>query len=75
MRSRARLWETLEAIESRLRALEDRMTHLEAGQGQLITTAQSAANAAAVNVAAAVVGDIVTRVTRIEMQQSGGQLR
>jgi hypothetical protein len=30
----------LETIEARLRSLEDRMTHLEAGQEQIITEAR-----------------------------------
>jgi len=62
--------EALEALEHRLRSLEDRMTRLEAGQHELVTTARAAANVAAVGVAAAAVSDIVTRVTRIEMQQT-----
>ena len=37
----------LEAIEARLRDLEDRMMHLEAGQGQVVTEAKAAAGIAA----------------------------
>jgi hypothetical protein len=61
--------EALEAIEGRLRTLEDRMTHLEADQGQLVTAAKAAASAAAVGLAGSVISDIVTRVTRVEMRQ------
>lgn len=59
----------LQAIDVRLRTLEDRMTHLEAGQGQLVTEARGAAGAAATALAGAVISDVVTRVTRIEMRQ------
>lgn len=58
----------LEAIEGRLRTLEDRMTHLEAGQGQLIAEAKGAASSAASMVASAVISEVVTRVTRMEMR-------
>jgi hypothetical protein len=44
------------------------MTHLEAAQGQLAVEARSAASAAATAVSGAVVSDVVTRVTRIEMR-------
>jgi hypothetical protein len=46
----SRLWrlgrqmrEALEVVDARLRALEDRMTHLEASQGQLVVQAREAA--------------------------------
>jgi hypothetical protein len=65
----------LEAIEGRLRNLEDRMTHLEAGQGQLITEAKAAAGIAATGVASSVISDVVTRVTRLEMRQDESQRR
>jgi hypothetical protein len=39
--------EALEAVDIRLRALEDRMTHLEANQAQLIVEARAAASTAA----------------------------
>jgi len=57
----------LEGVNSRLRALEGRMTHLEATQGQLVVEAKAAAGGAASAIAGAVISDIVTRVTRIEM--------
>jgi TolA-binding protein len=62
---------TLEAIESRLRSLEDRMTHLEAGQAQLtgqaqlITEAKAAAGIAATGLAGSVISEMVTRLTRV----------
>jgi hypothetical protein len=56
----------LETIESRLRGLEDRMTHLEAGQAQLITEAKAAAGIAATGLAGSVISDVVTRLTRVE---------
>ena len=65
----------LEAIEARLHRLEDRMTHLEAGQGQIITEAKAAAGIAATGLAGSVISDVVTRVTRIEMQQDEMQRR
>jgi hypothetical protein len=65
----------LEAIDARLRALEDRMTHLEASQGQLITEAKAAAGVAATGLASSVISDVVTRLTRIEMQQEAMQRR
>jgi len=67
--------ESLEAIDARLRALETKMIKFEAEQGQLITTAQAAANVAASAVASAVISDVVTRVTRVEMQQTSFQAR
>ena len=65
----------LEAIETRLHALEDRMVHLEAGQGQHITEARAAAGVAATGLAGSVISDVVTRVTRIEMLQDDIQRR
>ncbi len=60
----------LELIDTLLRALEDRMTHLEAGQGQMISEARAAAGIAATGFASSIVSDVVTRITRLEMQQS-----
>jgi hypothetical protein len=57
------------AIDTRLRAVEDRMTHLEADQGKLIIEAKAAAGVAATGLAGSVISDVVTRVTRIEMRQ------
>lgn len=65
----------LEAIESRLRAIEDRMTYLESGQGQVVTEARAAAGIAATGLASSVIPDVVTRITHVEMQQEGFQKR
>jgi phage shock protein A len=59
----------LQALEGRLRSLEDRMTRLEAGQSQLITEAKAAAGIAATGLAGSVISDVVTRITRIETRQ------
>ena len=59
--------EALEAVDSRLHALEDRMTYLEANQGQLIVEARAAAGTASTAVAGAVISDVVTRLTRLEI--------
>jgi len=59
----------LEAIEARLRAMEDRMTRLEADREQLISEARSAAGVAATGLASSIISDVVTRVTRVEMRQ------
>jgi phage shock protein A len=67
--------ESLEAVNARLHALETKMIQFEADQGQLITTAQAAANVAASSVASAVISDVVTRVTRVEMRQESIQGR
>ena len=45
------------------------MTHLEAGQGQLIIEAKAAAGIAATGLAGSVISDVVTRVTRIKARQ------
>lgn len=63
----------LELIETRLRALEDRMMRLEAGREQLVTEAKAAAGVAATGLAGSVIADVVTRVTRIEMRMQGNQ--
>lgn len=55
-----------QAFGARLRSVEDRLTRLEAEQGQVISEAKSAATAAATMIASAVISDAVTRVTRIE---------
>jgi hypothetical protein len=65
----------LEAIERRLKTLEDRMTYLEAGQSQLITEAKAAAGIAATGLAGSVIAEVVTRVTRMEMRQEDIQKR
>ena len=59
--------EALDGVESRLRRLEDRMTYLEANQTQVIVEARSAASAASSTVAGALISDLVTRLTRLEI--------
>ncbi len=65
----------LEKVDIRLRLLEDRMLRLEEQQGQVIVEARAAAGVAATGLAGSVISDIVTRVTRIEIQQQQSQLR
>ncbi len=65
----------LEAVNARLRAMEDRMMHLEAGREQIITEARAAAGIAATGLAGSMISDVVTRVTRIEMRQEDIQRR
>jgi len=67
--------EALEAIETRLRLLEDRMTHLEAEQNQLLNSAKAAASVTAAGIAGSVISEVVTRVTRVEMHQENIQAR
>ena len=67
--------EALEAIDTRLREIENRMTHLEAGQIQLVDSAKAAASVTAAGVAGSVISEIVTRVTRMETRQEGLQAR
>jgi phage shock protein A len=69
----AKMRESVEALDARLRALELQMIRFEADRSQLITEARAAANVAAVGVASATISDVVTRVTRIEMQQNAQQ--
>lgn len=69
--------DALEVVNSRLRALEDRMVYLEANQDKLVGEARSAASAASTAVAGAVISDVVTRLTRLEMhtQEIGKRLQ
>jgi len=60
---------TLKDVEARLDALEDRMTRMEARQGELVTEARAAAGIAATGLTSSVISDVVTRVTRIELRQ------
>jgi vacuolar-type H+-ATPase subunit I/STV1 len=71
----AKTREVLEKLDVRLRAVEDRMTRLEAGQEQLITEAKAAAGMAATGLAGSVISDVVTRITWIEMRQDEIQRR
>lgn len=59
----------LTGIDGRLKLLEDRMTHLEADRGQMITEAKAAAGMAAAAIASNIVSDAITRITRLEMRQ------
>ncbi len=63
--------EALKVIDSRLRALEDRMLGIEANERQLITEAKAASTAAASTAAstlvAGVLSETISRVTRLEM--------
>jgi outer membrane lipoprotein SlyB len=65
----------LDGIEARLDGREDRMTHLEAGQGRLVAGARGAAAAAAAGLAGSVIAEVVTRLTRVEMRQDDMQAR
>ncbi len=73
--SQRRTREALAAIDERLDTIEDRLTRLEAREGQVITEAKAASAAAATMVASAIISDIVTRVTRVEMRQDDLQKR
>lgn len=57
---------SLVAVRQQLRDLEARIARLESEQPRLITEARSASTTAATMVAAAVVSDMVTRLTRLE---------
>jgi hypothetical protein len=57
-------------LSIRLRAVEDRLTRLEADQTQVVSEAKSAATGAATMIAGAVISDAVTRVTRVEERLS-----
>jgi hypothetical protein len=61
---------TIMALDGRLRAVEDRLIHLAAEQGRIVTEAKSAAVGTATMIAGAVISDAVTRVTRIEEEIS-----
>jgi hypothetical protein len=63
-----RHYQALEAVDIGLRGLEDRMTHLEDVQGQIVVEARSAASAAAITVSGAIISDVVTRVIRVEIR-------
>lgn len=53
---------SLEVLDDRLRALEDRVLKLEGGHGQMLTEARNAA----VVMASGVITEAVTRLTRLE---------
>jgi phage shock protein A len=58
--------DSLEIIDARLRAIEDRVIRLEAEQRQIIIEARSAASAASTMIVGNVISDAVTRITRLE---------
>jgi len=62
----------LRTIDLRLHELETRTTHLEADRGQMITEAKAAAGMAASGVAgtvaASMLAETVTRITRLEIR-------
>ncbi len=62
-------------VNRRLDDLDTRIIRLEAREGQVIIEAKAASAAAATMVASAVISDIVTRVTRVEMRQDDLQKR
>jgi hypothetical protein len=53
---------SLQIVDDRLRALEDRMLKLETEQGRVFTEARNAATV----MASSVISDAVTRITRLE---------
>lgn len=55
---------SLQVVDERLRALEDRMLKLEAEQGRVFTEARNAATV----MASGVLSEAVTRITRLEEQ-------
>jgi uncharacterized protein (UPF0335 family) len=59
---------SLLVIDQRLKAIEDRMVRLETERSQIVTEARSAATAASTAIAGAVISDLVTRITRLEVR-------
>jgi phage shock protein A len=53
---------SLEALDTRLRAIEDRLTRMEADREQVVVEARAAAGIAATGLAASMLGEVVTRV-------------
>jgi hypothetical protein len=62
---------SLELIDGRLRALEDRVLRLETGQGQIFTEARNAATL----MASGVISDAITRITRLEVHVQQSEAR
>jgi hypothetical protein len=69
LRLQATMRAALDALEVRVRALEEQVTRLEASHPQIIAEAKAAAGAASTLITGAVIADIVTRITRLEVQQ------
>jgi hypothetical protein len=59
---------SIDIIEQRLRAIEDRLLKIEAEGPRLVTEARSAASAAATAMSSAALNDMVTRLTRVEVK-------
>ncbi len=59
---------SIKVIGDRLKALEDRMTYLEANQSQVITQPGAAASAASTAIAGGILCETVTRLTRLEVK-------
>ena len=59
---------SLEIIDERLRAVEDRLLRVAAAGPRLITEARCAASAAATAMSGAALNDVVTRLTRVEVK-------
>jgi ribulose 1,5-bisphosphate synthetase/thiazole synthase len=70
--SQDKIAEVLDELDERLRSVEDRMIRLEAAQNQLVLEARAAASAAATAIVGAMLSDIVTRLTRLEMRLGDG---
>ena len=60
--------EALGDIGDRVRAIEDRVTRIEAERPMLVTEARSAACIAASAMSGAAMNDVVTRLTRVEIR-------
>jgi len=63
--------ESLDLIEQRLRAVEDRLLRIEAEAPQLIDAARAASSVAATSISSAALNDVVTRLTRVEVKLEG----
>lgn len=68
----AKVRESFEVIDDRLKNLENRMIQMEAERRELVTEAKSAATAAATTIAGGILSDVVTRITRLE-ERAGRQ--
>jgi hypothetical protein len=60
--------QSVDIIEERLRAIEDRLLRMEVKGLRLLTEARAAAGTAATAMSGAALNDVVTRLTRVEMQ-------
>ena len=62
---------SLDIIEQRLCAVEDRLLRIEAEGPHLMNEARGAAGAAATAMSSAALNDVVTRLTRVEVKLEG----